>query len=138
MQKLRIIALAAALGAVATGCAPATGASGTSAPARGTNVITQAEIDALTGVRTARQAIETLRPNWLRARGSTSITRAAAGSEEGIVVYLDRNRLGGIASLEQLNVLDFSELRFLTAAEATQRFGTGHPLGAIVLTAKTR
>jgi TonB-dependent receptor-like protein len=95
------------------------------------NVITQAEIES-TGTSNALQAVQRLRPNFLVTRGNTSRNSA----DIGVVVYANGTRLGGASTLSQISVQDVSRIEYLNASEATQRFGTGHTHGAILVTRK--
>jgi len=51
--------------------------------------------------------------------------------------YLDDRRLGAPAQLRTVPGGAVWEIRLLEAAEATARFGTDHPLGAIVVVTRT-
>lgn len=120
----------ASSGAAGSGSAPAPKA----APTRGSsNVIIEAEI-AAAGVTNALEAVQRLRPVMLRSRagGGTS------GNPDGdaIVVWVDGVRVGGTDALSSVNALNVKEIRYLSAADATTRFGTGHQMGAIVVTTK--
>jgi hypothetical protein len=129
-STLFVLALAAA-GGTAVGCA--TSGATSSAPRGSSDVITQAELARVEAV-TLRQAIERLRPNFLRSRGPSSITDQTAGA---IIVYLDETRMGGLDALENIPVTEVREVRKLNASEATQRYGTGHAGGVIVVRRKT-
>lgn len=106
------------------------------APRRSTTIITGAEL-AETGAQDLHLAIQTLRPNWLRARPRAVVgagTRiGGASANDQIVVYLDQTKHGGIASLQQLSISGVREIRFFESTEATNRFGVGHSAGAIVV-----
>lgn len=100
-------------------------------------------------IRNARQSsvldlIEAERAQWLRTRGTPTLrTRTATDPRTGeeidvmdspeVVVYMDGIRFGTAASLRSLPLSGIQELRFLTATEATSRFGTNHPNGAILV-----
>ncbi len=79
-------------------------------------------------------AIRALRPNWLRDRGQISLTRPSAGQ---VIIYMDGTRVGGPDFLRRVQVHDVSLLRYLNASDATNRFGTGHAGGVIMVTTKT-
>jgi hypothetical protein len=51
-------------------------------------------------------------------------------------VYVNGVRSGDVNSLHQIQVIDVREVRRLSATEATQRYGTGHTMGAILVTRK--
>jgi len=95
------------------------------------NVITQAEIEA-SGTSNALQAVQQLRPNFLVVRGNTS----RSSGDVGVVVYANGTRLGGTSTLSQISAQDVRRIEYLGASEATQRFGTGHTHGAILVTRK--
>lgn len=89
--------------------------------------ITAAEIEETTA-SDAYILIQELRPNWLRQRGRASINRPSPR-----VVYLDNVRLGDLQSLRQISPTSIERIRFLDSRDATQRFGTGHVNGAILI-----
>jgi len=80
-------------------------------------------------------AIQRLRPSFLQGRGATSFGSTSSGSDE-IQVYVEGMHRGGLSTLREINAGDVAEVRRLSAAEATQRFGTGTPQGAILVTLK--
>lgn len=114
------VVLGAAL-LVAVGCSGATQGGG---QARRRNVITAEEI-ATIEVATAYHVVRRLRPQWLQARG--------AGDP---VVYIDQQRRGRPGELEFLLPADVAGMRYLNAGDATLRWGTNHPAGAIMVTLK--
>jgi len=82
--------------------------------------------------------IRSLRPRWLQTRGA--LTAAVVETDDGaalanpeIVVYLDGARLEGLAELEGIPTAGVTRVERLNVRDATQRFGTGHPRGAIVI-----
>lgn len=77
--------------------------------------------------------VQRLRPEWLRTRGATSIGAGIAGNPDGdqVQVYVGQVRLGGPAVLERLETSAATSLKYFTPAQAQQRFGPGHPNGAI-------
>lgn len=74
----------------------------------------------------AYQAIQRLRPQWLRSRG---------GNDPQIVTDGMRQP-GGLESLRQYRVSEIQELRYMSASEATNRFGTGFDGGAILVSTR--
>ncbi len=101
-------------------------------PTRDPDVITAVELATQAGV-TARQAIERLRPRFLRVRGPSTIN---APDADRIVVYVDNSRMGGVEVLNQIRADDITEIRYMSAPDATSRYGTGHSAGAIVIMRK--
>jgi hypothetical protein len=79
------------------------------------------------------EAIRRLRPTWLRYRGQSVVT---SPEREGLRVYLDGSFYGNADAVGQLRVSDVEEIRFLDAREATLRFGTGHTVGAILVSSR--
>jgi hypothetical protein len=93
-------------------------------------VITEEEIRAA-GYSDAFRLVQSLRPQWLRSRGVTSLSQ-----RETIKVYLDGSLLGGPEQLQQITASSISSVRFLDAIEATQRWGLDHGQGAIVVSTR--
>lgn len=137
MSRTSVLLLALVVG----GCASGGGSAGTSATAsmtaaagpRGSaNVIVAAEIPG-TGAQNALEVIQQLRPSMLRTRnGSTG--EGATGTN--IVIYVDGVRAGERMTLTAVPAANIREIRFLSASDATTRFGTGHPVGAILVATK--
>ncbi len=122
---LRCCTLALLL-AVAAACAP-TAAQPTNAPRTSTNRISAEEVQQSTASN-AYELVQTMRPSWLRTRGTQSIN-----NEGTIMVYFDNIRMGGPEMLRSIPVSNIASLEFLDAASATQRWGTGHSHGAILV-----
>ncbi len=97
------------------------------------NVITEAELASRSSL-TARQAIEQLRPQFLRVRGTTTLGNAQ--TSDVIWVYFEGTRMGTVEVLNNIGVQEIREIRYLSPSEATNRYGTGHVQGAIVVTRK--
>ena len=140
-MSIRSLLVISAAALVTVGCASAGGSSGAtqqsaSSPSRqrgSRDVITQEEI-ANTDVQTALDAVRRLRPNFLQTHGgaSTSITQGP----QDVVVYVDNTRMGGPSALAQIPINDVKEIQYLNGTDATQRFGTGHGSGAIIVIRK--
>lgn len=127
--------------AVATACASAGGGSGE----RG-DLITLTDLDRASG-RSAYDVVQASRPLWLRVRGQQSLRVAdetgvsddpLTPQSDQIVVYLDNARLGGVETLRQIPAESVGTIGFVNAATATNRWGTGHPNGAILVTSRSR
>jgi hypothetical protein len=97
------------------------------------NVITSQELEARSAL-TARQVIEQLRPQMLHVRGKTTLGNAQ--SSDAIWVYVDGTRFGGVAVLNDIGAQEIREIRYLSPSEATNRYGTGHVQGVILITRK--
>lgn len=125
MKRILMTALLVALST--TGCASTGSSSGSS---RNPDVITSEELRG-TQIQSenAYNAVQRLRPSWLRARGSSF-----TGGRPLPVVFVDGTRFGELDSLRSLNVSDIVQIEFLDSRDATTRFGTGYPAGAIMVT----
>jgi hypothetical protein len=112
------------------GCSARSGNGGTER--RPANVITTAELDA-SGHGDAFSLVQSLRPQWLRVRGPSSLNL-----REIVRVYLDGSMLGGPDHLRQISTHSIATLRYLDGLEATQRWGLDHGAGAIVVSTRGR
>lgn len=119
------------------GCAPATAEGGAAAEARPAgsrvraNVLTRAEIEG-SGTTNLFDAIQRLRPQWLRDAGQTNYQ----GSGREIVVYQGTTQLGGAEALRQLAPGYADTIRFLdgvTASNTLPGLGSRSVGGAIVI-----
>lgn len=113
---------------LAAACAGTSGPTRASTPAN-PDVITEAEL-AEHANTPVRQAIQRLRPQFLRSRGASSINRT---SVDVMAVYLGNSRMGGPEVLDQVRAGDLREIRYMSPTDATQRYGLNHTAGAIVL-----
>lgn len=95
-------------------------------------IITSEEV-ASVSVSSTYELVQRLRPQWLRPRGSFSAVSPEASLP---VVYSDGMRLGGLERLRDITPNDVAEVRYLSAADATTRFGTGHAGGVIEVITK--
>lgn len=128
--RRRIGLAALVLAACAGPPSPAADTSPSQGSAR--DVITRTDLEGHEDL-SAFEAIRRLRPTWLRYRGQAVLT---SPEREGLRVYLDGSYFGDAAALGQLRVVAIQEIRFLDARRATMRFGTGHTVGAIVVTTR--
>ena len=101
--------------------------SGPATARRSNNVITRDEL-VTQDLTSAYEAVQRLRPQWLRGRGATSIRNPEPTLP---VVYVAGVRQGGPESLRVVRITETDELRFISASDATTRWGTGHMGGAI-------
>ena len=103
---------------------------------------------------TALKAIQRLRPNWLLARGAQDFGSPMAGAERTpscgrgsqSCSAVGENAPGNVPGLivngvpqsfdmmNQLRAADLSSAVFMSSQDATTRYGTGYPNGAILLT----
>ncbi len=94
---------------------------------RTSNLIEHAEIEASTAVD-AYALVQEARPLWLHSRGVVSIQDPTAGV---LQVYLNGMQYGDVSRLRELMRTEIREIHFYGAAEAQQRYGTGHAGGVI-------
>ena len=121
-RRLLIASFALAIGLA--GCASGGGGGGGGGggnPNRLTNEALQPVI-----TLDAYQAIQRLRNRWLQARGGNFANTFVDGGQ----------RQGGLQALRGIPVADIEEIRYLSANEATTRYGTGHNGGIILITTK--
>lgn len=118
------LTVAAAVLVLIGGCAGTEGVSDTG-PRKQRNLITQEEIDGVEA-RSAYEVIQILRPQMLRVRGSV-----------GLAVFVNNIRMsGGITALNDISPGALKEIRYLNSFDATARYGTDAPDGAISITTK--
>jgi hypothetical protein len=109
-----------------------TSAATTRTPPRARNVLAADEIER-SSVGTLHEAIQLLRPHFLFSRGRTSLR--AANSQLPVVI-VNSVPQANFASLRAISARDVQYVRFLSAPEATTRFGTGYMAGAIEVVLK--
>ncbi len=84
---------------------------------------------------TAYDVIAQLRPEYLRNRGTVSIKNNVQATA---VVYVDGTKFGELESLRSVSAEHIFRIDYMSASDATTRFGTDHTGGAIVITTKTQ
>jgi hypothetical protein len=136
MRKLVTLGLAAlAMACASSGSSDTASPSGTAAPRRaasgGRNVLTQQEVkEKAADITNVYDAIERLRPDFLRARAAT--TMGTGGSDaSGITAYVNMDRQPNLESLRAISVAELREVRRLSASEAQSKFGLNNMAGAI-------
>lgn len=78
------------------------------------------------------QVVRSLRPHFLAPpRGVRTLGNAPPAAA---VVYIDRNRAGGIEQLRLLSPAGVEEVRYLDPSRAENQFGITHSGGAILVT----
>jgi hypothetical protein len=126
-RRLNLIALSCTVALSA--CASAGGGGRTDG-----SVITVEEIDLLGPGVSAYEAIERLRPTWLRDRGVNSMSPGAAGDTRPRV-HIDTTPYS-LEDLRSFRGTDVQTIRFMDARDATTRYGTGYVNGLIVVTTR--
>ena len=75
-----------------------------------------------------------LRPDWLTGRGVTTLR----GEVPELLIYLDGQRMGSRQMLSRIAIGMISEIRYYSASDATQRWGTGHSGGVIEIVSRQK
>ena len=138
-MRARVL-MAAVLIAVSSGCSSSGSSSSATgaprAPSRQQDVITAAEIaERAADASNALQIIMKLRPQMLTTRGRFSPADSSdAGARPRVVV--DGVAIGQVENLVNVNAISVMEIRYISATDATTRFGTGYVGGAILVTTK--
>lgn len=101
--------------------------------ARNRGAVISAEELATTSELDAYDAVRRLRPMWLRTRGPVSLSLQG---QAGIRVYVNGSRLGQLQMLKTFRATDIESITYLSAPEATTRFGIDHSDGAIMVILK--
>lgn len=99
--------------------------------ARNADVISQAELaDPAVATGNALEAVQRLRPRFLMTRGAMSVKNTTAGSTH---VSIDGGPLLTVDALSRLRPSQLMEIRYLSASDAAQRFGTTAGSGGVIL-----
>ena len=96
------------------------------------NLITADEI-AKSNASNAYEAVERLRPAFLRTRGAQSLQNQEPPTP---MIYIDGMRYGPLQTLSSIPAIGIVSIQYLSAIEATQRFGFGNEGGAIMITTR--
>lgn len=125
---MRNASLMAAVVLILTACASTGGTQSGGTP----DVITSEELRSAEDVSNLYEAVQRLRPRFLRGRiGSRSFS-----GTDGVVVYYEGVRFGGVAELRRLGIDGIEEVRYLGPQDATTKYGTNHGGGVIEITGR--
>jgi TonB-dependent Receptor Plug Domain len=127
-MRMRAIIVAGLLAGVAGACSA--GRPGAGPAPRRSSVITRAELDRVPGA-SVFDAVQQLRPTWL-----SRPTAPTLNGDNPVMAYVDGQQFGTVADLRGLPTEQVERIEFISASDATTRFGTGHPSGAILVTTK--
>ena len=117
MRSIRLVVIALAL--LVGACASGSG-SGERGPRRDPNLITAEDLSQLGQSGTALDAVRRLRTAWLTGRGGRSPA-----------VFVDGLEMGNTRVLENYRLSVIREIRYISAPDATMRWGTGYGSGVI-------
>lgn len=106
------------------------------------SLITRTDLDeGGSGLTTAQEAIQRLRPNWLRPPMGRNAT---AGMLDGLgdrsatareaILYIDEVRQPNLEQLRTVQLSRVVEMKYLDQNRAVQLLGPGHEAGAILIT----
>ena len=98
---------------------------------QGRKLLSGDELREAVTAKTAFDAVEMLRPEWLNTRGVHVIGETP---DESIMIYIDESRLGGIETLHEVNKEIIRTMHFVDPGPATVRWGAGHSHGVILIT----
>lgn len=113
--------------AVAAPAAPTEATSGTARTRRDPNRITAEEL-AEANQTDLYSVVQALRPRWMQVRG-----RASMALSEVVRVYVDGVPAGSPAALRSVQTRSVRSVRYLNGTVASQRYGTDHGAGAILV-----
>ncbi|GMR11954.1 MAG: hypothetical protein BMS9Abin29_0140 [Gemmatimonadota bacterium] len=101
--------------------------------ARNRGAVISAEELATASELDAFDAVRRLRPMWLWTRGAVSLSLQ---DRAGVRVYINGSRRGQLEALKSFRATDIESITYLSAPEATLRFGIDHSDGAILVILK--
>lgn len=110
---------------VGAGACASSGASGASATSR---VVITGEQLLATNQSNLYQALQNLRPQWLRSRGSATLS----GPTE-VMLFVNEAPYGTVNDLSGIPIDAVQDIRFLNASEAGSRYGTAAGAGGLLL-----
>jgi hypothetical protein len=125
VTRLRFALVSAAMLMAGSACGGGRGQPGTAPPRTDREMLTAEELNQRS-FYSAYEAVDALRPLWLSHRGE--------GSD--VQVYVDDNRMGGVAALRSVRILSIALIKHLDGIQATARYGRGHEAGAILVTTR--
>ena len=111
---------------VAAGVACASAGTGTGG-SHNSDIITAEQI-AATHESNAYDAINQIKPLWLKTRGQTSVN---TGTSPYASVFVDNQYFGDLGSLRQIIAPQIKEVRYLNGPNAVTRYGMQYGSGVI-------
>lgn len=100
---------------------------------RSRDVLTLEQINSVRATN-AYEAVERLKSQWLRTRGSAQLPTADGQpqfDENEVLVYLDDQRLGGVQNLRGIEIAAVRYIQYYSPAQASARWGFNHGGGVI-------
>lgn len=127
-RTLITVISAAMIAACASSGRPAT----STATAPSWYIVTESELAGV-GDRSAYEALQQLRPTFLRSRDPQT---ASHMNPTPVAVFVNGGRTEGLDVLRTLRANTIKEMRFYEPQDANTKFGTGHNGGLIAVTLK--
>ena len=129
------VVLALVVSACVSSSTPGGEDSAAAARARGGNprLIVRAQLDELPGY-SAYEAVETLNRRWLQPQRGSSLVSGQSFAR----VMIDGNVRRELRDLARMSTDNIETMRYLSAPDATTRYGTGYPGGVIEVTTRRR
>ena len=124
------VACASGGGSSASTATQASATRGAAVPSR--YLVTEQELEQA-GDRSAYEALEQVRPSFLRSRDTQTESNPIP---KPVDVYVNGGRAGGIDALQSIRAGMVKEMRFYEPQEANVKFGTGHNGGVIAVILK--
>jgi hypothetical protein len=115
---------------ITTSCATSPSAHNGGAASR--YLVTEAEL-ANMGDRSAYEALQQLRPTFLRSRDPQTSSNPVPIA---VAVFVNGGRTEGLDALRSVRASTVKEMRFYEPQDANTKFGTGHNGGVIEVTLK--
>lgn len=106
-----------------------------SPPSSQDDVISRTELSTASTL-TTYEAVQRLRPMFLRDRGPVSLVNTSAHAQP--VVFVDMTMYGDLETLKSLPASRVEQVRFYPGAQATTKFGSVYGGGVIQLTMRTQ
>lgn len=126
---MRLFARLAAVALIGLSVSACTSTGGSRSSGRGP--ITLENIQESNVSTNAFDVVQSLRPEWLRTRGVQTLSGEAS---DNIKVYVNGSQYGtNPESLRGLQRENVQRIEFLSASQATTRYGAGHTQGAILV-----
>ncbi len=122
--------MASLLVLLAAGCA--TSGAGSGEPRRDRNLLTSEDMAPMESF-TAWEAVQRLRPMWMRPGGIRNSANPAGHYPH---VFVDGSPFGPMDSLRSFRVVNIEEMRYINPTDSTIRYGGQYQGGVILVTMK--
>lgn len=118
------------LALAASACATSGGSTGE--PRQDRNLLTAEDLQPM-ATFTAWEAVQRMRPMWLRPGG---VRNSANPGGHHAHVFVDEAPYGPLEALRSFRVSDIRQMRFVNATDATTRYGGQYQGGVIIVTSR--